>query len=87
MYHGITAYFSIANPGSQAGANSENHVACLGEGNGIVNKYRNARFTEHLILYDTNSYWTDDEGGDRLYAPNELRDPVKREIVYVYLDG
>lgn len=84
---GITTYFSVANPGTTGEKEtSENHVPCLGEGHGIIDAYKNSRFIEYLILYDTNNYITDEEDGDKLFAPGELRDPVKREIVYVYLD-
>lgn len=84
---GITAYFSISNPGSQDSMKaSENHVPALGEGKGIIEKYKNSRFTEYLILYDTNNYMVDEEEGDKLYSAGELLDPIKREVVYVYLD-
>ena len=83
---GITAYFSISNPGIQNSArNSENHVPCLGEETGIIDKYKNSRFTEYLILYDTNEYLEAEEEGDKLYAGG-LMDPIKREVLYVYLD-
>ena len=84
---GITAFFSISNPGNQESLkNSENHVPCLGENKGIIDKYKNSRFVEYLILYDTNNYIVDEEDGDKLYSAGELLDPVKREVVYVYLD-
>lgn len=83
---GITAYFDISNPGEQnTTKNSENHVPCLGEGNSIIDKYKNSRFTEYLILYDTNDYLVDEEDGDRLHAGG-IMNPIKREVIYVYLD-
>ena len=84
---GITAYFSVSNPGSQDFSQaSENHVPCLGDGRGIIEQYKNSRFTEYLILYDTNNYIVDEQDGDKLYATGELMNPIKREVVYVYLD-
>ncbi len=75
---GIPAYFSIRQPGRQTNLVNENvkelanHVPCHKKGGtskGIINEYKNARFTEYLILHDTNNYITDDEEGDRLYKP------------------
>lgn len=66
---GITVYFSVDNPGDKGNVDtSENHIACLGENKGIIDKYKNSRFIEYLILYDTNNYIIDEEDGDRLYA-------------------
>ncbi|MDE5831158.1 MAG: hypothetical protein K2H53_06090 [Clostridia bacterium] len=71
---GIKAYFSIRQPGKQINLDSEdakklaNHIPCLGEGKSIIDEFENSRFTEYLVLYDTNNYITDDEDGDRLYA-------------------
>lgn len=67
---GINAYFSIRSPGQQGKKDeNENHIPCLGTGNGIINKYKNSRFIEYLVTVDTNNYITDEEDGDRLYAP------------------
>lgn len=75
---GIQAYFSIRNPGQQINLENEdikmlaNHIPCHKEGKtskGIIHDYKNARFTEYLVLHDTNNYITDEEDGDRLYAP------------------
>lgn len=65
---GIPAYFSIRNPGSQEESdNSANHIPCID--GGIINKYKNRKFTEYLVLHDTNNYIEDTEDGDKLYAP------------------
>lgn len=72
---GIPAYFSVRQPGQQVDLINENiellanHIPCLGEGNGIMKKYKKSRFTEYLVLHDINNYITDEEDGDRLYAP------------------
>lgn len=72
---GIRTYFSIRQPGLQGNFNAENkndlanHTPCLGEGKGIIDRFKNSKFIEYLILYDTNNYITDEEDGDKLYAP------------------
>jgi hypothetical protein len=51
----------------------------------MSSKYKNSRFVEYLTIHDTNEYMTTEEEDDKLYAGG-LRNPEKREIIYVYLD-
>ncbi len=51
----------------------------------ISSKYKNSRFVEYLTIHDTNNYMVTEDEDDKLFADG-LRNPEKREIIYVYLD-
>lgn len=57
-------------------------MPCLGIGNGIINTYKNKKFTEYVIIHDMNNYITSDEG-DKLIEGGQLEETTKKEIVYV----
>lgn len=51
----------------------------------MSSKYKNSRFVEYLTIHDTNEYMITEDEEDKLYSGG-LRNPEKREIIYVYLD-
>lgn len=56
-----------------------NHVPYLG----LIQRFRNSTFKEYLIEIDRNDYVYSDDGEESLFSFGEIRQTVKKELVYV----
>lgn len=64
----------------------KNHQPCLQKG--IIDTYKDTKFKEYVITHDTNYPVKDKEGdGDSFFIDEnegqQIRQPIKREIIYV----
>jgi len=64
----------------QGNETHENHVPYIN----LTKEFKNGRFTEYLVLHDTNEYMV--EESDSLFSGG-LRETVKREIIYIWKDN
>ena len=66
IYHGISAIFSRTNPGIQLSkddiSQAGNHTLNIRDhiGKGLIEVYKDSKFTEYLIEVDRNEYITSD---------------------------
>lgn len=77
-------YFSQNAPGTQGNRSAEeNHIPKYNKG--LIGEYKDRTFTEYVITRDPNLY-VESEDGDKLLAnegAGQLRQPAKKEIIYV----
>jgi len=88
-YLGINVRFSSTNIGGQA-TNQEsqpgNHITCIEAGTkrGLIENFKNSRFTEYLVEVDRNSYITNED--ESLFSFGEIMEPIKKELIYIEND-
>ena len=99
IYLGIKARFSSTSVGKQINEEESNveenedeinkkapkevgnHSPCVDVG--LINKFKNSKFTEYLIEVDRNKYIYSEDREERLFSFGEVMQDVKKELVYV----